>query len=223
MLKLSAKIREDFGKSLKNKNRIPSVVYGPGIKNLSLYIDYREFEEVFKEAGESSLISLEIEGEKKERPVLIYEIQKDPVTDKFLHVDFYQASLKEEVEATVPLVFEGISPAVKDLEGTLIKDITEVEVKALPQNLPHDIKVSIEGLKTFEDHISIKDLIVPKEVKILREPDEIIASITPPEKVDEELAEAIEEKVEEVEKAEEKKEEVEPSSAEVPEEKEEKK
>ena len=225
MLKLSAKIREDFGKSLKNKDRIPSVVYGPGIKNLSLYVDYGEFEEIFKEAGESSLISLEIEGEKKERPVLVYEIQKDPVTDKFLHIDFYQASLKEEVEATVPLIFEGISPAVKDLEGTLIKDMIEVEVKALPQNLPHDIKVNIEGLKTFEDHISIKDLIVPKEVKILRESDEIIASITPPEKVDEELAEAIEEKVEEVEEAEEKKEEeeAEPSSAEVPEEKEEKK
>ena len=111
------------------------------------------------------------------------------------------------------------------MEGTLIKDMIEVEVKALPQNLPHDIKVNIEGLKTFEDHISIKDLIVPKEVKILRESDEIIASITPPEKVDEELAEAIEEKVEEVEEAEEKKEEeeAEPSSAEVPEEKEEKK
>jgi len=224
MFKLSAKIREDFGKSLKNKDRIPSVVYGSGVKNLSLYVDYRKFEEVFKEVGESSLISLEIEGEKNERLVLIYEIQKDPVTDKFLHIDFYQASLKEEVEATVPLIFEGISPAVKDLEGTLIKDITEVEVKALPQNLPHDIKINIEGLKTFEDHISIKDLIVPKEVRILREPDEIVASITPPEKVDEELAEAIEEKVEEVEEAEEKKEEeAEPSSAEVPEEKEEQK
>ena len=94
MLKLSAKIREDFGKSLKNKDRIPSVVYGPGIKNLSLYVDYGEFEEIFKEAGESSLISLEIEGEKKERPVLVYEIQKDPVTDKFLHIDFYQAFLR---------------------------------------------------------------------------------------------------------------------------------
>ncbi len=209
MLTLSAKIRKDFGKktkSLKNKDKIPAVVYGPGIKNLSLEVGYEEFEMAFKQAGESSLVSLEIEGEKKERPVLFHEVQKHPVTDRFLHIDFYQVSLKEEVEATVSLVFEGVSLALKELGGTLVKDIVEVEVKALPQNLPHEIKVNIEGLKTFEDHVLIKDLVVSKEVKILKEPEEVVVSVLPPEKVEEELEEPIEEKVEEVEKAEEKKE-----------------
>jgi large subunit ribosomal protein L25 len=210
MLTLSAKIRKDVGKNLNSRRRegkIPAVIYGPGVKNLPLEINREEFEKIFKETGESSLVSLEIDGEKKKRLVLIHEIQKDPLTGKFLHVDFYQAPLKEEVEATVPLVFEGTSPAVKELEGTLVKNIIEVEVKALPQNLPHEIKVNIEKLKTFEDHILIRDLIVPKTVKILKEPEEIVASVTPPEKVEEELAEPIEEKVEEVEKVEEKKEE----------------
>ncbi len=210
MLSLSAKIRKDFGKktkSLKEKNRIPAVIYGPGMKNLSLEIDYEEFKNVFKEAGESSLVSLEIEGEKNKRLILIHEIQKDPVTDRFLHVDFYKASLKDEVEATVPLVFDGVSLAVKELEGTLIKTITEVEVKALPQNLPHEIRVNVEGLKTFEDDILIKDLVVSQDVKILREPKEMVASVAPPEKVEEELEKPIEENVEDVEKVEKEKDE----------------
>ena len=84
--------------------------------------------------------------------------------------------------------------------GTLVKSISEVEIKALPQNLPHEIKVEISSLKTFEDEILVKDLKVPEGVKILRKPEEIIASVLPPEKVEEELEKPVEEKVEEVEK-----------------------
>jgi len=73
-------------------------------------------------------------------------------------------------------------------------------VRALPQNLPHDIKVSVETLKTFEDSIAIKDLKVPEGVKILKDSEEIIVLVTPPEKVEEELEKPVEEKVEEVEK-----------------------
>lgn len=212
MISLSAKIRKDFGKKtklLKNAEKIPAVVYGPGVKNFSLEIDYKDFQKVFKTAGESSLIELNVEGEKDKKPVLIHEIQKDPVSDKIIHVDFFQASLKEEVEATVPLVFEGESLAEKELGGTLVKNITEVEVKALPQNLPHEIKVSIDVLKTFEDQILIKDLVLPANVKIMKKPEEIIASVAKIENVEEELEKPIEENVENVEKIEkEKKEEV---------------
>ncbi len=208
MLALSAKIRKEVGKKVKNlrkKGILPGVLYGPKIKNISLQVDLKEFEKIYKEAGESSLISLEID--KTKFLVLIHEVKLDPLTEIPLHVDFYQPRLEEEVEVTVPLVFEGFSPAVKDLEGTLVKNISEIEVKAKPQNLPHEIKVNIEKLKTFEDNILVKDLAVPKEVKILKEPEEIVALVTPPEKVEEELEKPIEEKVEEVEKVEEKKEE----------------
>ena len=212
MISLKAKTRSNKGKK-SNKTReagkIPAVVYGPGVKNVSLEIDYKDFQKVFKETGESSLVELLIEGEKhlpagrqEKRLVLIHEIQKDPVSDKFLHVDFFQASLKEEVEVTVPLVFEGTSLAIKELGGTLIKNITEIEVKALPQNLPHEIKVFIDRLNNFGDHILIKDLILPKDIKVLKKPDEIIVSVAQPQKVEEELEKPVEEDVSKVEKVE---------------------
>lgn len=217
MLTLSAKIRKELGKktkSLREKGTLPAILYGPEIKeSLPLEIDYKAFEKIFKEAGESSLISLEIQGEKpisREQEkflVLIHDIEHDPLTGKPIHVDFYQPRLEEEIEAMVQIVFEGEAPAIKELGGTLVKNISEVEVKALPQRLPKEIKVNVESLQTFEDHILIKDLKIAEGIKILKEPEEIVASVTPPERVEEELEKPIEEKVEEVEKVEEKKEE----------------
>jgi len=221
MFTLSVKSRNVFGKKLKTlreKGQIPAVLYGPKIKPISLEVDLKGFEKLYSEAGESSLISLKIENGKPavtasaQYLVLIHEVNRDPLTEKPIHVDFYQPRLEEEVEVTIPIIFEGEAKAVKESGGTLIKNISEIEVKSLPQNLPHEIKVSIEKLKTFEDSISIKDLIVPKDVKILKEPEEIVALVAPPEKVEEELEKPVEEKVEEVEKVEEKKEKEEESS-----------
>jgi large subunit ribosomal protein L25 len=172
------------------------------VKNISLDLDYKDFQKVLREAGESSLIELDVEGEKEKKAVLIHEIQKDPVTDKYIHIDFFQTSLTEEVQVKVPLVIEGTSLAVKDLGGTLVKNIAEVEVKALAKNLPHEIKVSIDGLNTFTDHILIKDLILHKDVKVMAKPEEIVVSVSAPAKVEEELAKELEEKVEDVEKVE---------------------
>jgi len=205
MITLSAKIRKDLGRknnSLRDQGMIPAVVYGPGEKNISLELNYADFQKVFKEAGESSLIELKVEGEKEKKLVLVHEIQKDPVSDKFIHIDFFQASLKEETEVMIPLVFEGEAPAVKDLGGTLVKNFSEIEVKALPQNLPHEIKIDISGLKNFGVHILIKDIKLPNGVTILKKSDEIVVSVPQPVNVEEELAKEIEEKVEDVEKVE---------------------
>jgi len=203
MLTLKAKKREVVGKKvnkLRQRDILPGVLYGPKIKDLSLELNLKEFEKVYKKAGESSLVSLEIDKDKF--LVLIHEIRKNPLTEKPIHVDFYQPLLTKEIEATVPLVFEGLAPAVKDLGGTLVKEIQQIEVKALPQNLPHEIKVNVESLKTFEDEILIRDINLPEGVKIQRGLDEIVAVVTPPEKVEEEVQKPIEEKVEEVEKVE---------------------
>jgi large subunit ribosomal protein L25 len=212
MIKLTAKIREEVGRAtsaLKDNGRIPAVIYGHGIKNASLDLDYKEFVKTLKEAGESSLIEMHVEGEKEKRLVLVHDLQKDPVSDMYIHVDFFETSAKEEVEVGVALVIEGTSLAVKDLGGTLVQYIHELEIKAMPQDLPHDIKVSIDGLNTFEDRILVKDLNIPKGVKVLTKEDEIVVSVAPPANVEEDLATEIEEKVEDIEKVEkEKKEDV---------------
>ena len=226
MIGLKAKIRKVLGrktKKLRSGQKVPAVLYGPTIKeNILLEVDEKEFEKVLSKVGKSTFLDLKVEG--KTIPVLIHEVQRDPLTERILHIDFYQPRLDEAIEVTVPVVFEGIAPAVKDLGGTLVKNITEIEIKTLPQNLPHEIKVNIESLKTFDDEILVKDLKVPAGVKVLREPNEIVAKVAPPEKVEEELEKPIEEaeKVKEVKEVEEEKEEVKEEAKEEKEEKEEK-
>jgi len=221
MLNIKAKKRETAGKKVKKlreKGILPAVLYGPKINNINLELNKKEFEKIYKEVGESSLISLEV-GDKK-YSVLIYEVKNDPINGNPEHVDFYQPILTKKVEANVPIIFEGESPAVKDFGGTLVKEIQEILVKALPQKLPHEIKVDVSRLKELEDEILVKDLRLGEDVQTDREPNEVVAIITPPEKVEEELEKPIEEKPEEIEKAgEKKKEEAEEESKEEPEEK----
>ncbi|MDP2910364.1 MAG: 50S ribosomal protein L25 [bacterium] len=207
MLTLKAEKREVTGKKvrkLRNQGELPAVLYGPEVKNISLKLNLKEFEKIYKKTGETSLISLEVESDKFS--VLVYDVKRDPLTNEISHIDFYQPILTKEVEASVPIVFEGESFAVKDLGGTLIKEIQEIKVSALPQNLPHEIKVDISSLKAFEDVILIKDLIIPENVKILKEPDEVVANVAASEmeKIEKELEKPIEEKTEEVERVEEK-------------------
>jgi len=204
-LELNAQVRKATGNKLKvlrKKGFIPAIVYGAGHKNIPIEVDYHEFEKAFKQTGESTIIKLKIGNQAKN--VLIHDVAREPVGDRFIHIDFYQVRMDKAITAEVGLVFEGEAPAVKNLEGVLVKNITEVEVEALPKDLPHEIKVDISALKTFDDHIKIKDLKLPLGVKVLAEPEEVIASVIPP-RTKEELEE-LEEKPEEV---------VEPAAAEV--------
>jgi len=200
MLALTATTKEKPNKQLRQEGSVPAVIYGHNLKkNDVIAVNEKEFRKVFRQAGESSLIEISIDEGKEKRTVLVNDVQKDPVSGDPIHIDFFQPNLKEEVEVAIPIVFIGTAPAEKDLGGTLSKNIQEVEVRALPQNLPHDITVDISGLNTFEDHILIKDLKVAENVQILKEPDEIVASVLPPQNVEEELAATIEENVENVE------------------------
>ncbi len=199
MITLKVKIRKETGKKVKKlreKGMLPGVLYGPKIEPQRLEISQEDFKDVYRQAGASSLISLE-EGDKKYL-ALIHQLQADPITLNPIHVDFFQPSLKEEIVAKVPLAFEGEAPAAKELGGTFIRNISEVEAKALPQNLPHEIRVNISSLLTFENNILIKDLKIPEGVRILKGQDDIVAFVASPEKVEEELQKPIEEKVEEV-------------------------
>ncbi len=208
-MKISFQKRSSDEKKDRRGDHILAVLYGSGVSNTSIKINAKEFDKLFKEAGESSLISLESETDKEKYSVLVHEVQKNPLTRKIIHVDFYQPDLKEEVEVSIPLIFEGIPPAVKELGGTLVKNFSELEVKALPNKLPRDIKINVEVLKTFDDVITIGDLVVPKDVTIVGDLEEIVALVTPVEDVEKELEKPIEEDVSSVKKeVKEKKEEV---------------
>lgn len=210
MIFISAKIRDVFGKKVKMlraRGILPAILYGQRAKETALALELKEFKKVFHSAGESSLISLDIEGSKEKNMVMIHDVAFDPLTGEPTHVDFYQPNLTEKIEVKVPLVFEGESLAIKELGGTLVKNIHELEVKALPQNLPHAIVVDVSVLNTFEDRVLVKDLVVPDGVEILKDPEEIVVMAAEPQKAEEEQEKPIEEKVAEIKKVGEKEEE----------------
>jgi large subunit ribosomal protein L25 len=207
MTSLTAKLRKQKGTAYRagqSTEVIPAVLYGSDVENLSLEIDKKGFEKVFKDVGET-LIDLEVEG--KKYSVLIHDTQVDPLTQELIHVDFYQPNLKEEVVTDVPLELIGEAPALK-LGGTLIMNMKEISVSALPKDLPSKIIIDVSGLNTFEDEITAKDIKLPAGVTIdIENLEEIIVQVVPPEKVEEELAKPIEDVDKEPEKAAPKKEE----------------
>lgn len=194
-MELTAQIREKKGnqvKSLRRQGLLPAILYGYKHKESGtpLQVQYLDFERIFKEAGESTIVKLKIkqngEGLKiEERDVLIHEVKLDPITGKFIHADFYEIRMDEEIEVAVPLIFIGEPPAIKSVGGTLVKNMQEVEVKALPKDLPRHIEVNVESLASFDEHICIKDLKVPAQVKILADAEEVVALVVPPRKEEE--------------------------------------
>ena len=199
---LNAKKREIKGKKNqfeRENGLIPAVLYGQKTENISLFVNSREFGKIFKEAGENSLIALKIEGKKESMAVLIYDFQKHPLTGDFLHIDFYQPDLEKEVTALVPIKIINESSAVKNKEGTLIKNANELEVRALPLNLPHELIVDIDSLKDFGDEIFIRDIELPEGVKILKDANDVLITVSAPTDVEHELEKEIEEKVEDIE------------------------
>lgn len=198
-VKLSVETRNVFGRKTNKGRReglIPAVVYGRGVDTQSLWIKTLDFKRLLQKSGESTMISLEIDG-KNNRNVIIYELQEDPVTGNLRHVDFFQVRMDEEIETEVELVYvnEEEIPAVKELGGVLVKNMDNVMVKCLPGNLPSKIEVDVSTLKTFDDHIYIKDLDISDKVKIDIDPETVVALVSPP-RSDEELSK-LEEKVEE--------------------------
>jgi large subunit ribosomal protein L25 len=196
-MKLQTKIREITGSKVKNlrkEDQIPAVLYGKGIKSVNLTVNLKEFSKIFKEAGENTVIDLVVDnnGKKENKNILVHSVQFDPISSLIIHADLYEVNMKEKVEANVPLVFEGESEAVKTENGVLVKNFLEVEVSALPGDLPQEIKIDLKALKTFSDVIKASDIKVSEAVELKMSGEETIASVMPP-RSEEELAELSEE------------------------------
>lgn len=152
-------------KSLRHTGQIPANIYGKKVKSLAVSLNEKEFLSLFAKAGETGLVELIIDSEK--RPVLIHQVQYHPVTSALLHVDFFQVDLKEKVTTKVPIILIGEAAAVKDKVGVLLTLLSEVEVEALPSDLPDKIEAEVSLLKDVGQTLLISTLTVSDKVKIL--------------------------------------------------------
>jgi large subunit ribosomal protein L25 len=197
-LTLKADKRKIFGrkvKSLRAAGRLPANIYGKNIKSLAIQLLFNDFEKVYKKAGETGIIELVIG--KEERPALIHNVQLDPVTDTPLHIDFRQVNLKEKIIADIPIELVGESPAEKGGLGTVVQYIDEIEVEALPTDLPESFEMDVSKLKEVDQLIQVKDIAVDKEkVKVKSDAKQIIVKVEPPRE-EEEMVPPMEEVVEE--------------------------
>lgn len=186
-LHLQAQERLEFGKKtikIRKSGFIPAVLYGHGIKNRSISVPVHTFSNIYKQAGENTLIDLTI-GKESAQKVIIHDIQHDPLTEKLIHVDFYQVRMDEKITTEIPLKFIGESPAVKEHGAVLIKVRDAIQIECLPNDLIPEIHIDLSVLRTLEDNIRIKDVPLPKTIHVLDDPDESIALVTA-QKVEEE-------------------------------------
>ncbi|OHA20133.1 MAG: hypothetical protein A2849_03540 [Candidatus Taylorbacteria bacterium RIFCSPHIGHO2_01_FULL_51_15] len=183
---------------LRVRGFIPAVFYGRKESSTPIAIALKDFKKVLKEAGESTVIKLSGLGEEKE--ALIHEVDYEPVSGEPRHADFYVFEKGQKVQVAVPLNFIGIAPAVKELGGTLVKVLHEIEIEAVPSNLPHAIDVDISALINFESQIEAKDIVLPEGVGLTENPNEVVALVAEAKEEAEAPIEAVDLSAIEVEK-----------------------
>lgn len=162
-------------KQLRSQGIVPANIYGKKEQSVAVQTDRKEFEKVFSQAGETGIIELHIGSEVK--PVLIQNIQIHPVTRHILHTDFRQVDLKEKIHAKIPLELIGQSPAVAQNTGVLLELLNEIEVEALPTELPEKISVDISGLVEVDQNIKVGSLQIPAEVTLLTDKETEVVKI----------------------------------------------
>lgn len=178
MITLTAEKRDIKTKleNLREEGRLPAIFYGPKEKSTPITVSTIDFIKVYKKAGESSVIILK-EGN-DEHEVLIQDIDVHSVTGAPRHADFYVIEKGKKVKVNVPLVFVGVSPAVKDKGAILIKVARDLEIEASPKDLPHELSVDISSLVEYSSTVTAKDIKLPVGVTLVSGADEILALVS---------------------------------------------
>lgn len=178
MMQLTAEQRDTSTSvdRIRESGSVPAVYYGRKESATPITVPRNEFERVFRDAGESAIITLSLGSEQKQ--ALIREVQRHPLKDTPLHIDFYIVEEGRSLQVSVPLTFDGTAPAVKELGGTLVKVLHELEVEAKPDQLPSEITVDISGMDTLEAQLHVSDLSLPNGVRATHEADEVVAMIS---------------------------------------------
>ncbi len=180
MITLQAKARDPKAsvKSLRRGSLVPGVVYGHKTKDLLVQCEARALRKALTQAGESSLVELDVDG--KKIPVLFKDVSFHPVTDDEIHADFYAVDMDKKIETLVPVHFTGESLAVKALGGVFLVVHDHVRVRALPKHLPKNLSLSIAGMENFHDHVTVSQIEVPEGVEVLDKADAVVALIQEP-------------------------------------------
>lgn len=179
MFTLQTEERTVFGKDLKDKRQagfLPIVVYGRKEPPISLFTSLLDFKKVLHGAGESSIIALATPAGKKS--ALIHEVAYHPINREPIHADFYVVEQDVVLKINIPVEYVGLAPAVKELGGTLVKVLHEIEIEALPKDLPSNIVVDVTLLATLDSQILVRDLSFPAGVTVMHKPDEVVAAIS---------------------------------------------
>ncbi len=169
-------------KQLRRTGVIPANLFGKTIESQAIQVNGVEFNRVYKEAGETSLIYVKVEGEDKERPTLVTSVHFNPITGDKLHVDFHQVNLKEKVTANVPVEIIGESELVNSNEAVLSQSLNEIEIEALPTEIPESITFDISSLKAIGDHLLVSNAKVSADVEIKTDPEQMVVSLQEPMK-----------------------------------------
>jgi large subunit ribosomal protein L25 len=183
-LELTLDAREAQGKANKRLRRegiVPGVVYGKGEGSTNVQVDAKTFETLYRAAGRTSVVKFRLPGASRATSGFIKSVQRHPLTRQALHVDYYLVNLKVEMEVEVPLVFTGQAPAVEETGGTLLHNLSSVRVKALPNDIPHEITVDVSTLTSLDVAIHVADLNLNRDlVHVLTDGETLVATVVPP-------------------------------------------
>jgi len=187
-------------KAARAAGSVPGVIYGDHVESRHVTFSTEALKQLARiESG--TLFDVQIEGEKEPVKVILHEQSHHPVTDKLEHIDLYQVRMDRELHTEIPIVFEGVAPAVKDLGGTLVRAYDHLPITCLPGDLVHNVVADVSTLKTFDDSIRVKDLGLPETVRTSLNEQDMVANVTPP-RTEEELASLNEETKEDLESVE---------------------
>lgn len=172
--------REVTGKRvrfLRREGITPLNLYGPNIESLSLQADTATLNRLLAKVGRNALVSLKIDGDKKPKMAMVRDIQRDPLNDRLIHIDFFQVEMTHSIKVDVPILFVGEAPAAKSSRAMLIHNIAELHVEALPADIPHNIEVDLSNLEEIGQSIHVADISVPDGVTVLTEDEQVVAKI----------------------------------------------
>ncbi|MFH1744716.1 MAG: 50S ribosomal protein L25, partial [bacterium] len=193
-LRLEAKLRDvaDRNNAMRREGFVPAVLYGNKEESINLSVKGIDFEKVYAKTGESTLVDLCLEGQEPIK-VIIKDAQKDIIKNAFLHIDFYRVNMMEEIEVELVLNFINEAKAVKELGGSLVKNMETIAVKCLPGDLIESVNVDLSKLENFSDKIFVRDINLPETIKLIDNPNDLIVHVLEQAKEEEEKPVEIEE------------------------------